>query len=229
MKRTWTKRYLPLSLCSLLIFLSSCASGPKYPVESDWGQHGLASWYGQEEHGNHTANGEIFNKNALTAAHRTLPFGTYVQVTNLQNNRTVVVKINDRGPFVRGRVIDLSYAAAKQIDLLSAGVERVRLEIVKPNETQPSPQPEQTPTASPEAIGSYLVQVGAFQRKENAYNLKRTLDRQYASVSVIKGGSFWSRIYRVHIGPFPEQEQALHISDRLTREGYRPFITRVEE
>ncbi len=92
---------------------------------------GKASYYGREAHGKATASGEKFNMNAYTAAHKTLPFGTKVRVTNLTNDKSVVVRINDRGPFVAGRIIDLSYAAAKKIKMLDAGVADVELVVVK--------------------------------------------------------------------------------------------------
>ncbi|MDB9525247.1 septal ring lytic transglycosylase RlpA family protein [Oscillatoria sp. CS-180] len=107
---------------------------PEAVVEDNWGVSsvfsGQASWYGPGFHGRHTASGEVFNQNAMTAAHRTLPFGTRVRVTNLSNNRQVVVRINDRGPFSRGRVIDLSAAAAREIGLQRAGVGPVRVEVL---------------------------------------------------------------------------------------------------
>ena len=92
---------------------------------------GIASYYGGKFHGKRTASGENFNKNAMTAAHRSLPFGTKVKVTNLRNGRTVLVRVNDRGPHVRGRMIDLSQAAAKKIGLSYAGTARVKLEVLK--------------------------------------------------------------------------------------------------
>ncbi len=94
-------------------------------------EEGLASWYGGKFHGRKTASGERFNKNAMTAAHRALPFGTKVKVTNLENGKSVVVRINDRGPWVNGRIIDLSEAAARKIDMISAGVVKVRVEVLK--------------------------------------------------------------------------------------------------
>ncbi len=212
----------------LLFLLTSCASGNKYRAGEPWVQQGLASWYGKAEHGNPTASGEIFNMYAFTAAHRTLPFGTYVHVTNLRNNREVVVKINDRGPFIRGRVIDLSYAAAKRIDLLATGVEQVRIEVVEANEPLASSASNSLPS-SHQPTGAYAVQIGAFRDKTNAYNLKKVLDRRYDTVVVVEGGSFWRPLYRVHIGPFREHAVALQISKQLTHEGYRPFITIVED
>jgi len=101
-----------------------------YPAPSLRIQYGLASWYGRERHGRRTASGEIFDSNQLVAAHRTAPFGTYALVTNLANGRTVQVRINDRGPAVAGRVVDLSYAAARQLDMVHVGVTRVKVEFL---------------------------------------------------------------------------------------------------
>ena len=101
------------------------------------GRTGYASWYGPKFHGRTTASGERYNMLALTAAHKSLPFGTYVRVTNLENGRELIVRINDRGPFVRGRVIDLSYSAAKILGITQAGVMKVRLEVLDPAEAAP--------------------------------------------------------------------------------------------
>jgi rare lipoprotein A len=122
----------------LALFGVGCATAPPPPQRSTIrevptqgrGQEGQASWYGREQHGHLTANGERFDMNALTAAHRTLPMGTRVRVTNLRNGRSVVVRINDRGPYSRGRIIDVSYAAARQLGIIDAGVAPVRLEVV---------------------------------------------------------------------------------------------------
>ncbi|HEF4778974.1 septal ring lytic transglycosylase RlpA family protein [Burkholderia multivorans] len=103
---------------------------------SDFRQTGRASWYGKGFHGRRTANGERFNMNAFTAAHRTLPLSSYIKVTNASNGKWVVVKVNDRGPFKRGRVLDLSYAAAKVIGLVHAGTGRVKIEGLSPQEAR---------------------------------------------------------------------------------------------
>jgi len=103
---------------------------PGYDRPGSYREKGMASYYGREAHGEPTASGEKFNMNALTAAHKTLPFDTKVRVTNLANNKSVVVRINDRGPFVAGRIIDLSYAAAKRIGMLAAGVTEVEIVVV---------------------------------------------------------------------------------------------------
>ena len=117
----------------VLLTLAVACGGKKAPSTvkppKRYVEEGIASWYGKKYHGRTTANGERFDMRALTAAHRTLPFGTVVKVTNLENGRTVEVRINDRGPFVKGRVIDLAKGAAKKLDMIQAGVVRVRLEI----------------------------------------------------------------------------------------------------
>jgi rare lipoprotein A len=119
------------SIFLLTVMLAGCGSifSPGTPRRGKF-QIGMASWYGPGYHGNTSASGEIYNMYELTAAHKELPFGTYVRVTNLRNGKTVVVRINDRGPFKRGRIIDLSYAAARKIGMVREGSTRVRVEIV---------------------------------------------------------------------------------------------------
>ena len=115
-----------------LALLAGCSSTPKSgaPVTRGLSESGQASYYGNEFHGRKTANGERFDQNQLTAAHRTLPFGTRLRVTNTQNGKTVVVRVNDRGPFVKGRVIDLSSAAFRSIAQLNSGVVPVRIQVI---------------------------------------------------------------------------------------------------
>jgi rare lipoprotein A len=140
-------------ICALLVVLASCAS-------AEAGLHGFASWYGGKFHGRMTSSGETFDTNELTAAHRTLPFGTMVKVTNLANGKSVVVKINDRGPFVDGRIIDLSRAAASELDMLGMGVAEVSLEIVD--------------FASPREL--FAIQIGAFGLSANAERARAALE-----------------------------------------------------
>jgi len=128
----------------IMVFLTvlACSAAPRYtatpggirrqlPGTVRWVQEGVASYYADQFHGRRTANGETFDMHALTAAHQTLPFNTRVRVTNLDNGRSVVVRINDRGPFVKGRIIDLSYGAAKNVGLIGPGTARVRLEVLE--------------------------------------------------------------------------------------------------
>ena len=115
--------------CAAIVPFQAAAAVQQKPFE----QTGIASWYGREFRGHKTANGERYNPDAMTAAHRKLPFGTMVRVTSLRNNRSVVVRINNRGPYIRGRIIDISAAAASQLDMIRSGIARVRIEVVQSN------------------------------------------------------------------------------------------------
>jgi rare lipoprotein A len=137
------------------------------------GETGLASWYGHPYHGRPAANGEIYDMEALTAAHRTLPFGTWVRVVNLSNDKTIDVRITDRGPFVENRIIDLSHAAAVAIDLIGPGVARVRLDILS------------VPTVAPRE-NWYGVQAGAFLDPERAERLRASLERAFGPAHLVQ-------------------------------------------
>ena len=134
---------------------------------------GLASWYGPPYTNRKAADGSIYDQNAMTAAHRTLPMGSIVRVTNLTNNQAVVVRITDRGPFVDGRIIDLSLAAAKAVDLYRPGTAKVRVEAFAP-----------PPGVDP--AGRWCVQIGAFMDEADAIQLKNDLTRRYATAKVIE-------------------------------------------
>jgi len=123
---------LAVAVVLSLAAFSSCGGGAKKPVTkaNTSGETGMASWYGKKFHGRKTASGERFNMYKMTAAHRTLPFGSKVKVTSIENKKSVVVRINDRGPFTKGRIIDLSYSAAKKIDMIKKGVVKVRIEVL---------------------------------------------------------------------------------------------------
>jgi len=183
------------------VYASETASIPRDEV-------GLASWYGNPYHGRKAANGEIYDMRRLTAAHRTLPFGTRVRVHNLENDRVVDVLITDRGPFVEGRLIDLSRAAARMIGMQRAGTARVRLELLS------------APAATP--AGSFAVQVGAFRIRANAERLRAEMKRRFGyAIIVPRQGD--PVLWRVVAGRYRNQEDAraiaLHIrseeSDRL--------------
>jgi rare lipoprotein A len=157
---------------------------------------GQASWYGDPYHGRRAASGEIFDKNKLTAAHRTLPFDTWVRVENRDNGRTVDVRINDRGQFVAGRIIDLSEAAARQIDMIRAGVASVRVSVLRSPDESVLPGARAVPTGSGVF---YVVQLGAFGSVENARALARRLESRYTGIYVQpprEGTALW----RVLIG-----------------------------
>ncbi|MBI9105012.1 MAG: septal ring lytic transglycosylase RlpA family protein [Spirochaetales bacterium] len=132
---------------------------------------GMASWYGGKFQGRQTASGEIFDTNLMTAAHKTLPFGTIVKVVNLDNELETTVKINDRGPFVTGRIIDLSRAAADEIKMVGAGVARVQISVVS------TPARGETSHKNVPSTGTAIIQVGAYGSRENALNSRNTLVR----------------------------------------------------
>jgi rare lipoprotein A len=194
----------------LILGAAACARLPYRPPEGPKGgvETGLASWYGPPFHGRPTSSREIFNMNDMTAAHPTLPFGTYVNVTNLDNGRTAVVRINDRGPFVGGRVIDLSYAAARVLGMIGPGTARVRIEVLEGYEgTSVGPS------------SRFSVQVGAFAVQENAYALKRQLEARYAGVFITTFRTPVRTYYRVRVRA-GDRESALRTARRLADDGH---------
>lgn len=183
-----------------------------YVMESGRGhvERGVASWYGEKFHGRLTSSGEPYDMYVMTAAHKTLPLPSYARVTNLANGRSVVVKINDRGPFVDNRIVDLSYAAAARLDMLRSGTAMVELRVVEPGGDAfgrthtPTPAPAQ-PAAPPEAGGQVYVQVGAFGEDQNARNLAERMRRQGVEDVVVREDRS-AGIYRVRVGPVSSVE-----------------------
>ena len=182
------------------------------PVEVGW-----ASWYGKDFHGRRTASGAVYDMYQLTAAHQTLPLGTAVMVAHLDNGRSVMVTINDRGPFVKGRIIDLSYAAAQSLGMVEEGVAKVRLEVVD-KKFAPISQSQ----------GAFTIQVGAFVDRANAVRLVGQLQKTHADVSITELKTSQDAYYRVRVGRFKTREDAYQSASRLAQEGYTAFITRAE-
>jgi len=195
-----------------IVFLAACTPRPKL-VPGGEVQTGIASWYGSDFHGKSTSNQEIYDMYDMTAAHQTLPFGTYVMVTNLDNNRSVIVRVNDRGPFVGGRIIDLSYAAARLLNIVGPGTAPVRLEILK------------NLSAAAERSG-FSVQVGSFSSKENAEMLKAKLMPKYGRIEVAPFKTPHQVYYRVRI-KVADKDMAMRSAQLLSGEGYSVLI--VEE
>ena len=162
---------------------------------------GMASWYGPPYHNRQAADGSIFDQNALTAAHRTLPFGTLVRVTNLATNESVVAKITDRGPFVQGRTLDLSLAAAKAIGVYRAGVAKVKVEAF-------------APAGAAETPGKWCVQIGVFIDPADAVQLKNDLKSRYASARVIEFAGPTGHWVRINPAT-PDHATAEHIADSI--------------
>jgi rare lipoprotein A len=179
-------------------------------------EKGNASWYGVPFHGRRASNGEVYDMHKLTAAHRTLPFDTVVRVTNLSNGKSTVVRITDRGPFVDNRIIDLSMAAAREIDSIGPGVVPVRLEILSAG-VDPS-------------SGFFTVQVGAFRDLSNAERLRERLNASYSPIFIQRYDSPDGLFYRVRVGKVSGEDSARHFGERLRdREGVTPIIVRLDE
>lgn len=184
-------------------------------------QEGYASWYGGKFHGRKTANGEIFNTYDFTAAHRSLPFGTKIKVTNTANGRSVIVRINDRGPFVKGRIIDLSQAAAAELDMIRSGTAYVRLTEAGEDETAERPQ---TVRAAEGRL--YLVQAGSFRQRENAEKLYALLNG--SGIAAAYESSAGGDITRVVV-PGVKEEDLGALKNRLKALGIAEVLVRVSQ
>jgi len=210
-----------LTLC-LLLFFAACAPRKEISYEPlgdgrsfRYKEIGVASWYGKEYHGRNTSNGEIYNMYDMTAAHPTLPFHTLVRVTNLENGKRVEVRINDRGPFIEGRVIDLSYTGAQKIDMLGTGTARVSLEATLFADGRGSP-----------FEGTFTIQVGAFVEKENAERFQQELERRYPRVHTVLWESNQRRIYRVRLGAFRSEAEARGYLNELRKDNLGGMVVR---
>jgi rare lipoprotein A len=188
---------------------------PPAPAPVGYAEAGNASWYGNPFHGRHASNGEIYDMYKLTAAHRTLPFETLVRVTNLNNGKATTVRITDRGPFVANRIIDLSLAAAKEIDSVGPGVVPVRLEVLGNVDV---------------TAGLFTVQVGAFRERANAERLRDRLSVAYTPIFIQPYDSPDGTFYRVRVGKVSGEEAAREFGDRLReKEGFTPMVVRLDE
>ena len=165
-----------------------------YPIKDGAGysEEGVASWYGKDFHGKTTANGEVYDMYGMTCAHKVLPFGTQLRVTNLDNNKSIVVRVNDRGPFVANRIIDLTRTGAEQIDMIGPGTARVRLESVGAIPGQ----------VGNDLTGNFYVQIGSFSVKENAHNLAKSLQNKTQSVASRVVFVPELNFHRVQVGPY---------------------------
>ncbi len=224
------ERLFRTSLAFMLAALTACAGTvpltapavvppPSAPVASPqpvtvpeqiYHETGTASWYGRELHGKKTASGEVFDMYGLSAAHRTLPFGTIVRVTNLNNFKSVKVKVNDRGPFVKNRIIELSYGAAKELGFVRQGTALVKIETL---ETVRDP-------------AHYTVQAGVYTEEENARILKQRLSKKFEMVFIVPFETNVARFYSVRIGSYPSEERAEKVASKLMLEGLEPAVIR---
>ncbi len=198
-------------------------------------EQGTASWYGKKFHGKRTSSGEPYDMYAMTAAHKTLPLPTYLHVRNLDNGRSVVVRVNDRGPFLHDRLIDLSYAAAAKLGILGNGTGRVEIEAIAPDDTatqtakvkiyplqlvSPAMAAEEIPVAAPEPATKLYLQVGAFTQHDNALSLRDRLEREaLRPISIQTTGADAARVYRVRIGPLASAEEGDRLAERVAQLG----------
>lgn len=210
-----------LLLLLALLALFGCA-GVSERVPGDVYQVGIASWYGSDFHGRPTASGEIYDMYDMTAAHRTLPLGTMVEVENLANGRRAKVTVNDRGPFIEGRVIDLSYAGAKEVDIVDAGTAKVALRLLGRDEGYI----KTVKVVEGGKGGRYVVQVGSFVDKDNAERLKTALLWKEKDVYITKAKVSGKTFHRVRVGRFKERDKARELAESLAQEGYPVVVMR---
>lgn len=199
----------PLSWALIALTIGCVSSRAPREVRRGFQERGLASWYGPGFDGRPAASGETFDMYALTAAHRWLPFDTVVEVRNRDNGRRVTVRINDRGPFVRGRIIDLSYSAARQLGMIGVGVAPVELRVVSTGRTPALP-----------AGGRFWIQAGAFRDSARARELLRRLRADFADVEMSSEGEW----HRVRLGPFKKRKSAERTLRELQRRGVEAFV-----
>ena len=219
------KVLLPVFIIVVFFLLTAC--GPRHIVyerrmpppeketkiekrESREVQQGIASWYGKDFHGRQTSSGEVYDMYQLTCAHQTLPLGTMVMVTNLENGRSVELKVNDRGPFVKGRIIDLSYAAAKMLDMSEKGTALVKVEVFGP---------------VIEEIQRFTLQVGSFVDEANAQRLAEQLQKSFENVHVTTMETQTQKYHRVRVGQFETRESALVAAEKLSQMGFKVLVT----
>ena len=236
------KNLFPMSLLALALLISGCGRkdvdrqgnirlrGEK-PIHMDRKepgdllQKGVASWYGHPYHGRLTSSGQVYNMWQLTAAHKTLPFDTWIKVVNTTNQKSVIVRVNDRGPFVRGRVLDLSKAAARELDMIGTGIAKVKIYWADgPGDAQvqvqkPLPKPE------PQGQGFWAVQVGSFSEEIRAQRFATELRAQFKGVAVRR----FKNMYRVQVGQFAHRKEAEDLKWAIREQVAQPWVVFVEE
>jgi rare lipoprotein A len=182
---------------------------PPAPACRTYRETGTASWYGRESQGRTTASGEVFDMYGMSAAHRTLPLGTVIRVTNLDNYKSVAVKVNDRGPFVKNRILELSYGAARELDFIAQGTATVKIEALEPVNG-----------------ASYAVLAAVFTEEESAKMLKGRLTKKFEMVSIVPFETSLGKLYRVHVGSYSAEEKAELVASKLKLEGLEPIVFR---
>ena len=205
-------------LLVFLLLVAACATPQLRPRawEDLSGETGLASWYGVPYHGRRTSSGEVYDMYQVSAAHREIPLGSWVEVTHLSNGRSLTVRINDRGPFIEGRIIDLSYAAASLLGVVGPGVAPVRVRL------------SQSPYGASGPV-RYAIQAGSFAAETSARALKAELEPKVAGVHIVKALVGGETYYRVRVGSFASRTVAQGTAERLAALGYRVLVMESDE
>ena len=177
-------------------------------------ERGIASWYGKKFHGRRTSSGEAYNMYAMTAAHKSLPLPTYVEVINLENGRSVIVKVNDRGPFHENRIIDLSYAAASKLGIIGRGTGLVEVRAINPRTYAGKQKPTAYRLVANKAVSEFYIQIGAFSELDNAEYMRRKVNMKDDLVNISQALVNGQTLYRVRIGPIRD----IMVSDRIVDE-----------
>ena len=188
-------------------------------------QRGIASWYGEQFHGRKTSNGEIYDMYAMTAAHKTLPLGTWVRVSNLENGNSIEVRVNDRGPFVGDRIIDLTYTGAKALGYIGPGTAQVEVTALGRPETVAG---KKTFVPVDYDRGTFTVQVGAFRERANAEKMKEKLSENFQNAHVVDFFDGQATYYRVRVGRCSSLPQAEAYQQTLVDRGYANAVAVAE-
>jgi rare lipoprotein A len=218
----WPKALLPVLLIVVFFLMTACAPQRRVVYERRMPpperrelrkgepQYGVASWYGADFHGRATSSGEVYDMYQLTCAHQTLPLGTMVMVTNLENGKSLELKVNDRGPFVKERIIDVSYAAARMLGMWEKGTASVKVEVIG---------------FAPELVQRFTLQVGSFVDEINAQRLAEQLRKNVDNVFVTTVETQTQKYHRVRVGQFDTREAALAMAERLSQMGFNVMVT----
>lgn len=195
-----------------------------YKALIEYRRQGTVSWYGRKFHGQRTWSGEVYDMYAMTAAHPTLPIPSYVKVTNLENRRSVIVRINDRGPFHAGRIMDLSYAAAYKLGFAQSGAATAEVEAILFQQAAEPPDPPATLQATAEVAGIFL-QLGAFGSSANAESFRDKVQPQLAELRLTARSALRDKLHRVVVGPFKTRPEANQAAEKLRETlGIRPVL-----
>ncbi|TYP92520.1 rare lipoprotein A [Fodinibius salinus] len=221
-------RYLSFIILLLAFLISSCGTTERMGApdtdnttkstssSSKKIEDGKASWYGPNFHGKLTANGEKYDMYALTAAHRTLPFNSIIKVKNLDNGQSVTVRINDRGPYAKNRIIDLSKKAAQEIDMLGAGTARVSLILMEGDLENSRVTDLKTPT--------YTVQLASYRKKDKAFSHSRKISGSRVETIILDS----QKVYRVYYGRYTDKDTARQKKRMLAQKGYKGYVKQIE-